>query len=56
MVQTARRTIDTSQLRLNKVVDAPICRWCEFHRCRRGEDVALSQLHLLIDSLRAALS
>ena len=38
MVQTARRTTDNSQLRVDKVVDAPIYRWCEFHGCRRGED------------------
>ena len=37
MVQTARRTVEISQL-LVKVVDALICSWCEFHRCRRGQD------------------
>ena len=35
MVQTACRTIDNSQLRADKEVDAPICRWFEFHVCRR---------------------
>ena len=23
---------------LDEVVDVLLCRWCEFHRCRRGED------------------
>ena len=28
--------------RVDKVVDAPVCRWCEFHGCRRGEDSCAS--------------
>ena len=33
-----RGSTDNSQLRVDKVIDAPIFRWCEFHGCRRGED------------------
>ena len=31
-------TMEIPQLRLGEVVDVLLCRWCEFHRCRRGED------------------
>ena len=31
-------TMEIPQLLLDEVVDVLLGRWCEFHRCRRGED------------------
>ena len=47
-------TMEIPHLLLDKVVDVLLGRWCEFHRCCRGVDRCAPQLHLLINSLRAA--
>ena len=56
MVQTARRTTDNSQLRVDKVVDALFTGGASSTGAVVERTVVLPQLHLLRNSSRAALS
>ena len=48
--------MEIPQLLLEEVVDVLMCRWCEFHRCRRGEDSRAPTVALVEKSSRSQTS
>ena len=48
-------TMQIPQLPVDTVIDVPLCRWGEFHRCRRGE-VSCAPTAALGDKLVAGSS